>query len=74
MLGIKIKRTTRYNLASETLKQPLKGTLVARHLVKVYRGRRVVKDVSFNVCTGEAVGILGPNGAGKTTCFIWLQV
>ncbi|MBA9082905.1 lipopolysaccharide export system ATP-binding protein [Bartonella chomelii] len=70
MLKIKkTKQTTRYGLASEALKQPLKGTLVARHLVKAYRGRQVVKDVSFNVCTGEAVGILGPNGAGKTTCF-----
>lgn len=47
----------------------LKGTLVARGLCKSYRGRQVVKGVSFGVRAGEAVGILGPNGAGKTTCF-----
>lgn len=49
--------------------EDLKGTLVARGLTKSYRGRQVVKGVSFGVRAGEAVGILGPNGAGKTTCF-----
>jgi len=44
-------------------------TLVARDLVKTYRGRNVVDHVSFQVRTGEIVGLLGPNGAGKTTSF-----
>ena len=44
-------------------------TLSARHLFKRFRGRTVVKDVSFDVLGGEVVGLLGPNGAGKTTCF-----
>jgi lipopolysaccharide export system ATP-binding protein len=43
--------------------------LVARHLMKVYGGRTVVKDVSVDVSSGEVVGLLGRNGAGKTTCF-----
>lgn len=38
-------------------------------LVKKYRSRTVVKDVSVNVKQGEIVGLLGPNGAGKTTTF-----
>jgi len=38
-------------------------------LVKIYRGRRVVDQVSLAVNRGEIVGLLGPNGAGKTTAF-----
>ena len=36
---------------------------------KSFKGRPVVRGVSFNVHRGEAVGLLGPNGAGKTTVF-----
>ncbi len=43
--------------------------LIAEQLVKRYRGRAVVHDVSLQVDQGEIVGLLGPNGAGKTTTF-----
>lgn len=43
--------------------------LEVKNLVKVYKGRRVVNDVSLGLETGEIVGLLGPNGAGKTTTF-----
>src|ERR1043165_6593653 len=43
--------------------------LAAQHLVKVYKKRRVVRDVSVEIRQGEIVGLLGPNGAGKTTTF-----
>jgi len=43
--------------------------LKAENLSKAYRKRRVVRDVSLEVTSGEVVGLLGPNGAGKTTCF-----
>ena len=38
-------------------------------LQKSYRSRKVVRDVSLEVGSGEVIGLLGPNGAGKTTCF-----
>ncbi len=43
--------------------------LEAQHLMKAYKGRRVVNNVSLDLAQGEIVGLLGPNGAGKTTSF-----
>jgi len=43
--------------------------LRADHLVKKYKKRTVVNNVSVFVQQGEIVGLLGPNGAGKTTTF-----
>lgn len=43
--------------------------LRAENLIKKYKQRTVVNDVSFDVKQGEIVGLLGPNGAGKTTSF-----
>lgn len=43
--------------------------LKAEHLLKKYKKRTVVNDVSVQVTQGEIVGLLGPNGAGKTTSF-----
>ena len=44
-------------------------TLIARNLMKRSGARKVVRDVSVSVKSGEVVGLLGPNGAGKTTTF-----
>ena len=48
---------------------PERSGLVVEGLQKSYKRRPVVRDVSFTVRRGEAVGLLGPNGAGKTTVF-----
>jgi len=49
--------------------EPNAAVLRAEGLMKRYRKRTVVSDVSLTVESGEVVGLLGPNGAGKTTCF-----
>ncbi|TDI81355.1 MAG: LPS export ABC transporter ATP-binding protein [Bacteroidetes bacterium] len=43
--------------------------LRAENLIKSYKRRKVVNEVTLDVNQGEIVGLLGPNGAGKTTCF-----
>lgn len=51
------------------MEQPSKMKLRAEHLIKKYKQRSVVNDVSVELNQGEIVGLLGPNGAGKTTTF-----
>lgn len=43
--------------------------LRTENLIKKYKQRTVVNNVSVEVHQGEIVGLLGPNGAGKTTTF-----
>ena len=47
----------------------LSSEIHTTNLIKSYRSRTVVNNVSVNVNQGEIVGLLGPNGAGKTTTF-----
>ncbi len=53
-------------------REPVNGQtriLRSERLVKRYKKRTVVNNVSVQVAQGEVVGLLGPNGAGKTTTF-----
>ena len=43
--------------------------LRGKNIIKKYKKRKVVDDISVSVNQGEIVGLLGPNGAGKTTSF-----
>ena len=43
--------------------------LEAKSVRKQFGGLVAVNDVSFEVRTGEIVGLIGPNGAGKSTTF-----
>lgn len=37
------------------------------HLVKKFGNQTVLKDVNFNVESGQIVGLIGPSGSGKST-------
>ena len=41
--------------------------LELRHISKSFGGVHVLRDVDFQLATGEVVGLLGDNGAGKST-------
>ena len=53
----------------ESIVQNEQTFLRSNGLVKRYKKRTVVNDVTIEVRQGEIVGLLGPNGAGKTTTF-----
>ena len=42
-------------------------TLSVQHLTKRIGKKDIIKDISFELNSGEVFGFLGPNGAGKTT-------
>lgn len=47
----------------------LKNSIKVKNLSCGYGKKCIVKDVSFEIGTGEMLCILGPNGIGKTTVF-----
>ena len=61
--------TTEHQGNTSVSSNPKRMILRAENLVKKYKQRTVVDNVSFHVSQGEIVGLLGPNGAGKTTSF-----
>jgi len=47
--------------------------LSVERLTKSYGGIHAVRGVSFELASGEILGLIGPNGAGKSTCFDMLN-
>ena len=41
--------------------------IAVNHIAKKYRGKVVLRDVSFEASDGMCIGILGSNGSGKST-------
>jgi lipopolysaccharide export system ATP-binding protein len=60
-----IKNILKDRYSKDTCKKGLYVVEISQNFGK----RPVLRDVSLQVQSGEAVGLLGPNGAGKTTCF-----
>ncbi len=54
-----------------TRSQPPRNTplLTVTDVTKAYGGLMAVKQMNFEVSSGEIVGLIGPNGAGKSTMF-----
>jgi lipopolysaccharide export system ATP-binding protein len=52
-----------------TAQAPSASVLEGLDLLKSFKGRPVVDQVTVRLQQGEIVGLLGPNGAGKTTTF-----
>lgn len=44
-------------------------SVIVNNISKAYKGKSALKDISFEVETGELFGIIGPDGSGKTTLF-----
>ena len=61
-------------MSTSTATQNVAGTQVlkADSISVGYVGQPVVRDVSFQVESGQVVCLLGPNGAGKTTTLMGL--
>lgn len=43
------------------------GAIEVERATKSYGARAALREISFSITPGQAVGYLGPNGAGKTT-------
>lgn len=44
-------------------------SITIQHISKSFKNVNALKDISFNVKSGELFGLIGPDGAGKTTLF-----
>jgi ABC-2 type transport system ATP-binding protein len=56
-----------HRFVSSVAPQAPEPVIAARNVTRVFDGRPVVDDISFEVPAGTLLGIVGPSGSGKTT-------
>jgi len=54
-------------LAKRGCFERMETILTVKNLMKSFKDKQVLSDISFDVHKGEIMAILGPNGAGKST-------
>ena len=61
------------SLPVRSTQRPIRGGLACRGVTFGYaEGRPVLKEVSFEIRSGEFIGVVGPSGSGKTTLLMLL--
>jgi ABC-type branched-subunit amino acid transport system ATPase component/ABC-type branched-subunit amino acid transport system permease subunit len=66
---IQTPRAAQTGLVQRVLPKPGETLLEVENLQRRFGGLIAVNNVSFNVKSGEILGLIGPNGAGKSTLF-----
>jgi ABC-2 type transport system ATP-binding protein len=54
---------------TESVNLENKPIMEIKNLYKSYGSFSVLKNLNFNICTQDIIGVIGVNGAGKTTLF-----
>jgi ATPase subunit of ABC transporter with duplicated ATPase domains len=58
---------TRFSIPFDQEVAPMRGSVVARDIVKSFGAETILDGVSLTVPAGTRAGVLGPNGIGKST-------
>ena len=65
---LRYEHTLCFGIVASTSARDADDTIIEfRGVSKSFGSKQVLRDVSFTIRRGEAVGIIGPSGTGKST-------